>query len=132
MATDLLHSSFLSSLAASSIFNVTALPHSIMYSIPSLLLTGAFALQAVFASPSHIVRDTEILKRSTDTFIATESPIALRNLLCNIGANGACAAGASSGFVVASPSKTNPDCQSRRTCFVTSSTDLRRLLRLDP
>lgn len=32
-------------------------------------------------------------------------------MLCNIGSAGACASGASSGIVVASPDKTNPDCK---------------------
>ncbi|KAA8571614.1 hypothetical protein EYC84_001611 [Monilinia fructicola] len=46
---------------------------------------------------------------SVDSFIATESPIALRNLLCNIGSDGACVPGAASGTVIASPDKVNPD-----------------------
>jgi glucoamylase len=106
---DLLHSPFLTSLPPSSIFNITAIPHSIMHSLASLLLIGSFALQSVFAVPNRVVRD-EVVKRSVDTFIATESPIALRNLLCNIGSAGSCAAGASSGIVIASPDKTNPNC----------------------
>ena len=46
---------------------------------------------------------------SAQAFLATESPIALQGLLNNIGGGGRSAAGASSGLVIASPSKTNPD-----------------------
>ncbi len=56
----------------------------------------------------------QLLKRSADSFLATESPIALQNLLCNIGASGCRASGASSGIVVASPDKSNPDCETSR------------------
>lgn len=52
-----------------------------------------------------------VLKRFVDSFIATESPIALAGILCNIGTTGACANGASSGIVVAGPGKSSPDCQ---------------------
>ncbi|KAL8942854.1 MAG: hypothetical protein Q9211_001217 [Gyalolechia sp. 1 TL-2023] len=46
---------------------------------------------------------------SLDSFIATESPIALDGVLNNIGSTGSKAMGASTGLVIASPSKTNPD-----------------------
>lgn len=48
---------------------------------------------------------------SLDSFIATESPLALNLLLANIGPNGANDQGAASGIVIASPSQTNPDCR---------------------
>lgn len=117
MPLTLLHSSFLSSLHPSSVFNVTAGLQPIMYSVSSLLLVGSVAFQAVFSHPSRVVRD-EILKRSVDSFIATESPIALRNLLCNIGSAGACVSGAASGLVIASPDRTNPNCESMRCSLV--------------
>lgn len=41
--------------------------------------------------------------------VATESPIALSRLLCNIGSTGCYAAGVASGAVLASPSQNNPD-----------------------
>lgn len=56
---------------------------------------------------------TELIKResaSLDSWLATESPYALDGVLNNIGANGGKAQGASSGIVVASPNKNNPDC----------------------
>ena len=109
MALTLLQSSLFSTLATNSIFNVTAVAQPIMHSVSSILLVGSLAFQAVFSHPSRVVRD-EILKRSVDSFIATESPIALRDLLCNIGSAGACVSGAASGLVIASPDRTNPNC----------------------
>lgn len=79
-----------------------------MYAFTSLFLVGSLAVQAVLSlpDPSRVkAREAELLKRSVDTFIATESPIALADMLCNIGSAGACASGASSGIVVASPDK---------------------------
>lgn len=83
-----------------------------MHTFAPLLLVGSLALQTIYAlpGPSKVEQRAEILKRSVDSFIATESPIAFRNLLCNIGADGACASGAASGIVVASPDKVSPDC----------------------
>ncbi|KAJ5679064.1 glycosyl hydrolase family 15 [Penicillium macrosclerotiorum] len=46
---------------------------------------------------------------SLSAFIQSESSVALQGVLNNIGAKGADASGASSGIVVASPSKSNPD-----------------------
>lgn len=110
MALSLFQSSFLSSLNLSSIFNVTAVAQPVMYSMSSILLVGGLAFQAVFSHPSRVVHD-EILKRSVDSFIATESPIALTDLLCNIGSAGACVSGTASGLVIASPDRTSPNCK---------------------
>lgn len=105
--------------------NSTSLVDPIMHAFSSLVLLGTFAFQAVLGRPEslRIRRETEILKRSVDSFISTESPIALRNLLCNIGSSGCSASGASAGVVIASPSKDNPDCSTpvppffQFTCF---------------
>jgi hypothetical protein len=110
MALTLFRSSFLSSLNTSSFFNVTAVSQPVMYSVSSILFVCSLAFQAVFSHPSRVVRD-EIVKRSVDTFIATESPIALRDLLCNIGSAGACVSGTASGLVIASPDRTSPNCK---------------------
>ncbi|KAJ9143535.1 Glucoamylase [Coniochaeta hoffmannii] len=82
-----------------------------MHAFSSLLLLGTFVFQSVLGRPdgTRVRREGEILKRSVDSFVATESPIALTKLLCNIGASGCAASGAASGVVVASPSKSNPD-----------------------
>jgi glucoamylase len=92
------------------IAKITALPQTIMHSLSSLLMLGGLAVQTVFGVPAQGMRDV-VAASSVDSFIATESPIALRNLLCNIGSSGACVAGAASGFVVASPDKVSPPCK---------------------
>lgn len=70
------------------------------------LLTLALLVPAVASSLVHSSRR----QSSLDSFIKSESTIALHGVLNNIGANGSMVAGASSGIVVASPSKSNPDC----------------------
>lgn len=94
-------------------FNLTCtLYQPVMYALSSLFVIGSLAVQAVLSlpDPSRVKeREAELLKRSVDTWIATESPIALADMLCNIGSAGACASGASSGIVVASPDKTSPN-----------------------
>ena len=75
-----------------------------MRAISPLLLLGTLTAQVIFGRP-----DAVRIRRSVDDFITTESPIAMRNLLCNIGPDGCDASGAASGIVVASPSKENPD-----------------------
>jgi hypothetical protein len=96
--------------------NSTAIPSTglyepLMHVVSSLLLLGTFAVQAILGRPNASpTRRQEMLKRSVDSFVAAESPIALRNLLCNIGSTGCAASGADSGIVIASPDKTNPDC----------------------
>jgi len=131
---DLIPSAFFSSLIPSGSFNLTSIvAQPIMHSFTSLLVLGGLAIQAVLSlpDPSRVKeREAELLKRSVDSFIATESPIALADMLCNIGSAGACASGASSGIVVASPDKTNPDCK----CLFFDSKEfltLGRLLYLD-
>jgi glucoamylase len=99
MAMDLLHSTFVDSFIPSSNSTlISALAKPIMYSLSTFLLAGGLALQTVFAfpDPSKVQqREADILRRSVDSFIATESPIALADMLCNIGSAGACASGAS-------------------------------------
>ncbi|KAL6890076.1 glycoside hydrolase family 15 protein [Trichoderma evansii] len=76
------------------------------------LVVGCYALQVVKAVPrrsSESRHAADIVKRSASSFLATEVPIALADMLCNIGSAGSCAAGADSGIVIASPSQTNPD-----------------------
>jgi len=100
--------------SSSSLLSITSshllLP--IMHGFASLLLLGACAFQAVLGRPdvSGAKRSGLMLKRSVDDFIATEEKYALEQLLCNIGSSGCNAQGASSGIVIASPSKSDPDC----------------------
>ncbi|KAI1815674.1 family 15 glycosyl hydrolase [Poronia punctata] len=83
----------------------------IMYGFTSLVLLGSYAFQNVLGRPdvSGMKRQGILLTRAIDDFIETEEEYALQQLLCNIGASGCNAEGASSGIVVASPSKSEPD-----------------------
>lgn len=85
----------------------------VMHALSSLLLLGGAAVQHVLARPgaSGPEFDAAILKRSVDDFVAKEEPIALSELLCNIGSSGCNAQGAAAGAVVASPSRSDPDCK---------------------
>lgn len=82
-----------------------------MYALSSLLLLGACTVQSVFGRPeeARVRREAAILKRSVDSFVDFETPVAWQKLLCNIGSQGCAAQGAASGIVVASPSKSEPD-----------------------
>jgi glucoamylase len=78
------------------------------------LLASALLVPTTLGYPdaARVRRDGQhLLKRTADSFLATEQPIALTNLLCKIGASGCRASGASSGIVVASPDKSSPDCK---------------------
>jgi glucoamylase len=61
-------------------------------------------VSVILAAPS------ELRPRDLNSFVAQEKVIALQGALNNIGPNGVDVPGAGSGFVVASPSKVNPDC----------------------
>ncbi|KAJ4288340.1 hypothetical protein N0V88_007378 [Collariella sp. IMI 366227] len=84
-----------------------------MPGLTTLILLGTCAVQAAFGLPepaaSRARRDEQIVKRDTASWINTETPIAWKNLLCNIGPSGCRASGAGLGVVIASPSKSNPD-----------------------
>ena len=54
----------------------------------------------------HVARQT-----SLDVFLDSEEPIAYQGVLDNIGEGGAKVSGAAAGVVVASPSKSDPDCE---------------------
>lgn len=75
------------------------------------MLTKAILLNALagttLASPHHF----PVFKRqsSLSDFISSETSIAKKGVLANIGADGAKASNASAGVVVASPSKSDPD-----------------------
>ena len=105
---------FFVSLVPPSNLNITLIPYPAMNSFTSLFVVISLALQTVLSLPglSKAVqeREAELLRHSVDSFIATESPIALADLLCNIGSAGSCATGASPGIVIASPDRTNPNC----------------------
>lgn len=94
--------------------NGTTILQTTMNGLSSLLLLCAFAIQSILGRPEGsraLGREDDLLRESVDAFVATERPIALRNLLCNIGPDGCYSAGVSSGIVIASPEKVDPDCQ---------------------
>ena len=77
----------------------------------ALALVGGLVIQLCSAFPAERLHLGMSATGSLDSFIATESPIALQGVLNNIGSSGSKVAGASSGIVVASPSTANPDCK---------------------
>ncbi|KAI0972843.1 family 15 glycosyl hydrolase [Xylaria arbuscula] len=83
----------------------------IMYGFTSFLLLGSCAFQSVFGRPdaSRARRESVLLRRAVDDFIATEEEVALEQLLANIGSSGSSAGGVASGLVIASPSQSSPD-----------------------
>ena len=86
----------------------------IMHPFSSLLLLGTLAFQAALGRSKFLLSERDIIKRDVDSFFATEVPIALAQAKCNI-ASGCNAGGVSSGLVIASPSKSDPDCKSSHT-----------------
>lgn len=89
--------------------NSTAFTQPIMHTFHSLLLLGSLAFQSILGRPSTLGREGAIQKRDVDSYIATQEPIAFEQLLCNIGSSGCHAAGVTPGFVIASPSRNDPD-----------------------
>ncbi|KAH7157095.1 putative glucoamylase GMY1 [Dactylonectria macrodidyma] len=88
--------------------NTTSLIQPVMHFFASALLLGSVALQSVLGRPS-LNLERELTKRTVDDWISFETPIALEQLLCNIGSTGCHASGVSSGIVIASPDKSDPD-----------------------
>ena len=78
----------------------------IMRAITSLLLLGAAGLRSAFGLPGFFVKRADV-----ESFIATQEPLSLERLLCNIGDEGCEARDAPPGVVVASPSRRDPDCK---------------------
>lgn len=68
---------------------------------------------SVFVSLAYAIPARHVIEKRAelDTWITTESPIAYAGILANFGASGAKAYGAASGILLASPSKSNPDCE---------------------
>ncbi|KAH6610201.1 glucoamylase [Trichoderma cornu-damae] len=80
----------------------------IMHVLSTAVLLGSVAVQKVLGRPgSNGLSD--VTRRSVDSFISTETPIALNNLICNVGPDGCRAYGTSAGTVIASPSTIDPD-----------------------
>lgn len=88
-----------------------------LFKMLSLPLFVYFAAAANFIAQLPLVDSFpyyNVEERATSSlvsFIASEGPIALNGVLNNIGSGGALAPGVEAGLVVASPSKSDPDCQ---------------------
>ncbi|KAF4123810.1 glucoamylase [Geosmithia morbida] len=81
-----------------------------MQLLSTAFLVGSALLQTVLGRPERgPASRANILKRSVDSFIESETPYAYERLLCNFGADGCAASGALAGVVIASPSKSDPD-----------------------
>ncbi|KAM3431569.1 hypothetical protein NHJ13734_007260 [Beauveria thailandica] len=76
-----------------------------MHGLGSILLLGTLVAQKVLGLPGT----QHLQRRTVDSYLAAQGPIALQKLLCNIGSNGCEAQSAASGVVVASPSTSSPD-----------------------
>lgn len=90
--------------------DTSLLTQPIMHLLTTALLWGSVALQSVLGWPG-VKTQRSLLKRDVDSFVASETPIALEQLLCNIGPDGCHSSGVDPGLVIASPSTVDPDCQ---------------------
>jgi len=75
------------------------------------LIFSSFAGLISLLASQAIAAPSERGSRGLDSFIAAERKVALQGALNNIGPDGSKVPGAGAGFVVASPSKSNPDCE---------------------
>lgn len=102
------------SVSSLSINTTSSFVNPVMNLISSALLLGSVAFQTILGRPSFRNQPLS-LRRAVNNFIETETPIALEQLLCNIGSNGCHASGVSPGVVIASPDTQDPDCKPRPT-----------------
>lgn len=77
-----------------------------------MLLSSIVTLLSLLCVPALATspRDSAASYSNLDSFIASERKIALQGVLNNIGPDGSKASGAGN-YVIASPSKANPDCK---------------------
>lgn len=97
--------------------DTASLARPIMYLVSTALFLGSVAVQVVLGRATAA---------SVDSFIETESPIALRQLLCNIGPDGCNVKGAAPGAIIASPSTQDPNCRSLLPCIGPALADRRQ------
>ncbi|KAF4948738.1 hypothetical protein FGADI_9393 [Fusarium gaditjirri] len=95
-----------------SINSTASLIQSIMYFVSSAFLLGSFALQSVLGRPAFDERSlVQERQPSVDSFIKSESLVAIEQLLCNIGSDGCNSKNVATGIVIASPDTQDPDCK---------------------
>ncbi|KAF4979540.1 hypothetical protein FZEAL_4308 [Fusarium zealandicum] len=92
-------------------FNSTSsLIQPFMYLLSSAFLLGSLALQSVLGRPA-VDGQSKVasIKTEVDDFVKSESPIAIEQLLCNIGSEGCHSKNVYPGVVIASPDTQDPD-----------------------
>lgn len=89
-----------------------------MYILSSAFLLGSLALQSVLGRPADKI---QVRQSGVEDFIKSESPIAIEQLLCNIGSEGCHAKNVPAGIVIASPDTQDPDCEFRDPTCMTST-----------
>lgn len=77
---------------------------SMLRALPAVLL-----LACVEASPIAQAQGERQLS-TVDSFVKSQAEISIKGVLANIGTDGSKAQGAAAGIVVASPSRSDPDC----------------------
>ncbi|KAI1010352.1 hypothetical protein LB503_005486 [Fusarium chuoi] len=93
-----------------SINSTASLIQPIMYFVSSAFLLGSFALQSVLGRPAFDERSlVQERQSSVDSFIKSESSVAIEQLLCNIGSDGCNSKNVATGIVIASPDTHDPD-----------------------
>ncbi|CCT67309.1 probable glucan 1,4-alpha-glucosidase [Fusarium fujikuroi] len=93
-----------------SINSTASLIQPIMYFVSSAFLLGSFALQSVLGRPAFDERSlVQERQSSVDSFIKSESSVAIEQLLCNIGSDGCNSKNVATGIVIASPDTQDPD-----------------------
>ncbi|PCD41790.1 hypothetical protein AU210_004334 [Fusarium oxysporum f. sp. radicis-cucumerinum] len=98
------------SVSSVSINSTASLIQPIMYFVSSAFLLGSFALQSVLGRPAFDERSlVQERQSSVDSFIKSESSVAIEQLLCNIGSDGCNSKNVATGIVIASPDTQDPD-----------------------
>ena len=78
--------------------------------IPTILLRALPATLLLLRANASPVISLE--KRGTiDGYVTSQADVSIKGVLANIGSDGSKAQGAAAGIVVASPSKSSPDCK---------------------
>jgi glucoamylase len=81
---------------------------SVLRALPAALLLVGAQGSPVAQSASEFL---EKRQTSVDDYIKNQASISIQGVLANIGTDGSKAKGAAAGIVVASPSRSSPDCE---------------------
>lgn len=81
-----------------------------IFSTSRALCTIPLLFSSLAASSQAVIRERQ--EETLDQWLTTQDTFALQSILENIGSNGRKVKGAHAGIVVASPSRSDPDCMS--------------------